>query len=88
MVNPSLQLRLTQKLTMAPQLQQAIRLLQLNRIELRDYIQELVDSNPLLEQEDPAEQALEGPKEVSLESEMAETRKAESDNAGRSRSSR
>jgi RNA polymerase sigma-54 factor len=81
MVNPSLQLRLTQKLTMAPQLQQAIRLLQLNRIELRDYIQELVDSNPLLEQEEPAEQALDGPKEVSLESEMAETRKAESDNA-------
>ena len=39
MVSPSLQLRLTQKLAMAPQLQQAIRLLQLNRIELRDYIQ-------------------------------------------------
>ena len=83
MVNPSLQLRLTQKLTMAPQLQQAIRLLQLNRIELRDYIQELVDSNPLLEQEESAEQALEAPKEVSLESEMAETRKAESDSAER-----
>ncbi|MCP4046526.1 MAG: RNA polymerase factor sigma-54 [Gammaproteobacteria bacterium] len=83
MVNPSLQLRLTQKLTMAPQLQQAIRLLQLNRIELRDHIQELVDANPLLDQEDPAEQALEDPKEVSLESEMAETRKVESDNAER-----
>jgi RNA polymerase sigma-54 factor len=34
-------------------LQQAIRLLQLNRIELRDYVQELVDANPLLDQEDP-----------------------------------
>jgi len=79
MVNPSLQLRLTQKLTMAPQLQQAIRLLQLNRIELREYIQELVDTNPLLDQEDSTDQSLEGPKEVSLESEMAETRKAESD---------
>ena len=80
MVNPSLQLRLTQKLTMAPQLQQAIRLLQLNRIELRDYIQELVDTNPLLDQEDLAGQSSERSKEVSLESEMAETRKAESDN--------
>lgn len=37
---------------MAPQLQQAIRLLQLNRIELRDYIQEVVDANPLLDHEE------------------------------------
>jgi RNA polymerase sigma-54 factor len=55
MANPSLQLRLTQKLAMAPQLQQAIRLLQLTRIELRDYIQEVVDANPLLDQEDFSE---------------------------------
>jgi RNA polymerase sigma-54 factor len=46
---PSLQLRLTQKLALSPQLQQAIRLLQLNRIELREYIQEVLDSNPILE---------------------------------------
>ncbi len=52
MANQSLQLRLSQKLALAPQLQQAIRLLQLNRIELRDYIQEAVDSNPILEHED------------------------------------
>jgi len=49
MAEPSLQLRLTQKLALSPQLQQAIRLLQLNRIELREYIQEVLDSNPLLE---------------------------------------
>ena len=49
MANPSLQLRLTQKLALAPQLQQAIRLLQLNRIELREYIQDALDSNPILE---------------------------------------
>ncbi len=52
MANQSLQLRLTQKLALAPQLQQAIRLLQLNRIELREYIQEAVDANPLLEHDD------------------------------------
>lgn len=51
MVEQSLQIRLTQKLALAPQLQQAIRLLQLNRIELRDYIQDALDSNPLLERE-------------------------------------
>lgn len=49
MADYSLQLKLTQKLALAPQLQQAIRLLQLNRIELREYIQEVLDSNPILE---------------------------------------
>jgi RNA polymerase sigma-54 factor len=52
MANQSLQLRLTQKLSLAPQLQQAIRLLQLTRIELREYIQETVDANPLLDHDD------------------------------------
>lgn len=46
-----LQLRLKQQLSMAPQLQQAIKLLQLGRLELRDYVQEALDSNPLLERE-------------------------------------
>ncbi len=81
MANPSLQLRLTQKLALAPQLQQAIRLLQLNRIELRDYIQELVDENPLLDHEEDANQSQQEYTEVSLESELAETRKAERDEA-------
>ena len=49
MADQTLQLKLTQKLSLAPQLQQAIRLLQLNRIELREYIQDALDSNPLLE---------------------------------------
>jgi RNA polymerase sigma-54 factor len=49
MADHSLQLRLTQKLALAPQLQQAIRLLQLNRIELREYIQDVLDANPILE---------------------------------------
>jgi len=49
MAEQSLQLRLTQKLALSPQLQQAIRLLQLNRIELREYIQEALESNPILE---------------------------------------
>lgn len=52
MAGQSLQLRLTQKLALSPQLQQAIRLLQLNRIELREYIQDALDSNPLLERDE------------------------------------
>jgi RNA polymerase sigma-54 factor len=52
MVNQSLQIRLTQKLALSPQLQQAIRLLQLTRIELREYIQDALDTNPLLERDE------------------------------------
>lgn len=46
-----LELKLKQQLSLSPQLQQAIKLLQLGRLELRDYIQDVLDSNPLLEQE-------------------------------------
>ncbi len=48
----SLQLRIGQSLTMTPQLQQAIKLLQLSSLELQAEIQEALDANPLLEQED------------------------------------
>ncbi len=48
----SLQLRLGQQLTMTPQLQQAIRLLQLSTLDLQQEIQEALDSNPLLEVEE------------------------------------
>ncbi|MDX1537631.1 MAG: RNA polymerase factor sigma-54 [Arsukibacterium sp.] len=54
-MKPSLQLRLGQQLTMTPQLQQAIRLLQLSTIELQQEIQEALDANPLLESEDEFE---------------------------------
>jgi RNA polymerase sigma-54 factor len=48
----SLQLKLGQQLTMTPQLQQAIRLLQLSTLDLQQEIQEALDSNPMLEVED------------------------------------
>lgn len=48
----NLSLRQSQQLVMTPQLQQAIRLLQLNRLELIDAIRAEVEQNPLLE-EDP-----------------------------------
>lgn len=71
MADQSLQLRLTQKLALSPQLQQAIRLLQLNRIELREYIQEVLDQNPILEREGAAESE-------PAEAESAEERGSES----------
>ncbi|MDB6062551.1 MAG: polymerase factor sigma-54 [Verrucomicrobiaceae bacterium] len=45
----SLQLRLGQQLTMTPQLQQAIKLLQLSTLDLQQEIQTALDSNPMLE---------------------------------------
>ena len=59
----SLQLKMGQQLTMTPQLQQAIRLLQLSTLDLQQEIQEALDSNPMLESEEhgpddiPAENA-------------------------------
>ncbi|HUN26136.1 MAG TPA: RNA polymerase factor sigma-54 [Steroidobacteraceae bacterium] len=49
MLKPSLQLRLGQQLTMTPQLQQAIRLLQLPALELQAHIRQLLESNVMLE---------------------------------------
>ncbi|WP_341502883.1 RNA polymerase factor sigma-54 [Gallaecimonas sp. GXIMD4217] len=55
-MKPTLQLRVGQQLTMTPQLQQAIRLLQLSSLELQQEIQEALDSNPLLEEHQDEEQ--------------------------------
>jgi len=52
MLKPSLQLRIGQQLTMTPQLQQAIRLLQLPTIELQAHIRELLETNVMLEQDE------------------------------------
>jgi RNA polymerase sigma-54 factor len=55
MLKPSLQLRLGQQLTMTPQLQQAIRLLQLPALELQAHIRELLESNVMLEADEETE---------------------------------
>jgi RNA polymerase sigma-54 factor len=51
-VKPALQLRFSQQLTMTPQLQQAIKLLQLSAQELETELLEALEANPLLERED------------------------------------
>ncbi len=65
----SLQLRLGQSLTMTPQLQQAIRLLQLSTLELQQEIQQALESNPLLEIEDEQFESLDSIKEQQLQAE-------------------
>src|SRR5689334_21219142 len=45
-------MKLSQQLVMTPQLQQAIKLLQLSRMELLEQVREEMEQNPLLEQPD------------------------------------
>ena len=52
MLKPALQLKLGQQLTMTPQLQQAIKLLQLPVLELQAQVLEALETNVMLEQEE------------------------------------
>ena len=56
-MRPGLQLKISQQLTMTPQLQQAIRLLQLSTLELRQEVIEQLYNNPLLELEEEDDRA-------------------------------
>lgn len=51
-MKPALQLKLSQHLALTPQLQQAIRLLQLSTLELNQELEKYLLENPLLERED------------------------------------
>lgn len=51
----SLQLKLGQHLTLTPQLQQSIRLLQLSTLELNQELEQMLQDNPLLEREEEDE---------------------------------
>ena len=72
----SLQLKMGQQLTMTPQLQQAIRLLQLSSLDLQAEIQEALDNNPLLEVENDADDA---PQESSQQTKNDDSQKETSD---------
>ncbi|HEU4855707.1 MAG TPA: RNA polymerase factor sigma-54 [Rhodanobacteraceae bacterium] len=52
-MKPGIQLRQSQQLSLTPQLQQAIRLLQLSQIELQVELRELAEANPLIDLDDP-----------------------------------
>jgi len=58
-LGPRLDLRQSQSLVMTPQLQQAIKLLQLSNIELSAFVEQELEQNPLLERTEAG--ALEGP---------------------------
>ncbi len=71
-----LDVRQSQQLVMTPQLQQAIKLLQLSHLELNAFVETELETNPLLERGDPDDRVIEGeldpldapdPREASLE---------------------
>ncbi len=51
-MKPTLQVRVSQHLSLTPQLQQSIRLLQLSTLELQQEIEQMLEQNPFLETED------------------------------------
>lgn len=66
-----LQLKLAQKLVMTPQLRQAIKLLQLNRLELSTALQAEIEQNPALEEDLSPQENTENP--LSLSSTIEQT---------------
>ncbi|MDX2144797.1 MAG: RNA polymerase factor sigma-54 [Rhodospirillaceae bacterium] len=54
-IGPRLDLRQSQSLVITPQLQQAIKLLQMSAVELSAYVEQELESNPLLERDDSPE---------------------------------
>ena len=73
-MKPTLQLKIGQHLTMTPQLQQAIRLLQLSTLDLQTEIQEALESNPLLDVDESS------PDNDSSDSNSDQTQQSSSDN--------
>ena len=70
------QLKLSQQLVMTPQLQMAIKLLQLSRLELLDTVRQELDSNPMLEevQESVSNELLTEPTEILRQTEDSLTK--------------
>jgi RNA polymerase sigma-54 factor len=85
-MKPTLQFRLSQHLTLTPQLQQSIRLLQLSTVELNQEIERMLMDNPILEREDvegDAQAAFTPPRDATQSASEVATQTAE-DTAERS----
>ena len=79
-INQRLDLRQSQSLVMTPQLQQAIKLLQLSNLELTTYLEGEIERNPLLVQgeDDNIDSGLGGIDNIPLDSQRAQTSDTES----------
>src|SRR5512140_2630175 len=78
-VGQKLEIRQGLGLVMTPQLQQAIKLLQLSNVELAEYCEQELERNPLLERDDgPVEPAAQ-PSEATIKAEALDTELARED---------
>jgi RNA polymerase sigma-54 factor len=82
MLKPGLNLQLGQTLTMTPQLQQAIRLLQLSTLELQVEIQQALESNPMLEQVEDEDESSSDQRESESENGIVDGDRLEATTAG------
>src|SRR5471030_2096473 len=73
-VGQRLEIRQGQGLVMTPQLQQAIKLLQLSNIELAEYCEQELERNPILDRDDsaPAQPEEAAPREADVPGERAD----------------
>ncbi len=78
---PRLDLRQSQSLVMTPQLQQAIKLLQLSNVDLTAYVEEELERNPLLERAQAEEN--DGQAEEHADQPVQQTNSDASDRRGR-----
>jgi RNA polymerase sigma-54 factor len=60
-MGPAIALRLRQHLTLTPQVQQALRLLQMSALEFAQEMEQALQENPFLEEKEPAPEAADGP---------------------------
>src|SRR5258705_9345602 len=60
-MGPAIALRLRQHLTLTPQVQQALRLLQMSALEFAQEMDQALQENPFLEEKEPAPEAADAP---------------------------
>ncbi len=81
-ITPRLELRQGQSLVMTPQLQQAIKLLQLSNVELVEYVEEALSENPMLERDESDESGLSGDTSDNGAESVSSTETGEADDTG------
>lgn len=81
-MSPKLEARQSQQLVMTPQLQQAIKLLQLTNIELTEFVQSQLEENPFLESDENAEKNDSADKSADAAAKNTDTEKVYEGSAG------
>ena len=79
---PKLEFRQSQQLVMTPQLQQAIKLLQLSNLELTEFVEEQLEQNPFLERENETGDRRDGARNEGADKEKGAKDEAQAPEAG------